>query len=235
MGLVDKLAAKARQAAADQLQRSADSLLNRNHRATGDPLPPPSPPRPIIEPPPPPPNTPTSETSSPEHSPASVARQDEQPPPTVQEPEPHTGFMVKLAAGDQIRLGTNLQFATNAASLDLLGHRPKDVNDKPVRVVLFRDPSSKFKNSVRLETFEGNLIGWVLKSDSDAACRMIDAVSKQALKEWKRKLKGESVIRFDVSALVSGVVERQKGNLHGTIEMMEIRVKDPVKGEIKRH
>ena len=141
--------------------------------------------------------------------------------------------VVTLAAGNQIELETNLKYVSSEAEKELLGNRENDEIEKSVKVLMHRDTQSQFKNSVRLVTQKGHLIGWVSKSDSDLACKVIDETSKAALKEWKKELKGR-FIYFEVSARVEGYVNRDGPDVDCGLDDLVIRIKDPVSADIRQ-
>jgi len=141
--------------------------------------------------------------------------------------------VVTLAAGGQIELDTNLKYVSAEAERELLGSRENDEVDKSVRILMHRDTQSQFKNSVRLVTQKGHLIGWVQKSDSDLACNVIDQTTKAALKEWKKELKGR-FIYFEVSARVEGYVSRDGTDVDCGLDDMVIRIKDPVSADLRK-
>ena len=141
--------------------------------------------------------------------------------------------VVTLAAGGQIELDTNLKYVSAEAERELLGSRENDEVDKSVRILMHRDTQSQFKNSVRLVTQKGHLIGWVQKSDSDLACKVIDQTTKAALKEWKKELKGR-FIYFEVSARVEGYVSRDGTDVDCGLDDMVIRIKDPVSADLRK-
>jgi len=141
--------------------------------------------------------------------------------------------VVTLAAGSQIELETNLKYISSEAEKELLGNRENDEIEKSVKVLMHRDIQSQFKNSVRLVTQKGHLIGWVSKADSDLACKVIDETSKAALKEWKKELKGR-FLYFEVSARVEGYVNRDGSDVDCGLDDVVIRIKDPVSADLRR-
>jgi hypothetical protein len=56
-------------------------------------------------------------------------------------------------------LEVNKKNCTDAALAELLGSRTFD-GDVTKDLVVFRDPTSEFKDSVRVETENGHLVGW---------------------------------------------------------------------------
>ena len=122
-------------------------------------------------------------------------------------------------------LEVNKKNSTDAALAELLGSRTFD-GDVTKDLVVFRDPTSEFKDSVRVETENGHLVGWIRKSDSKQACQILDTATK-ALQKSKRRLKRSS-FAFHVTADVYGSVERESRETFRGLDAVEVLIQDPV-------
>ena len=135
------------------------------------------------------------------------------------------GLVPVRLAGGGVEFGVNLKYVTEEAAVELLGKRAFD-GEKRKTCVAFRDPTSQFRDSVRVETLRGHLVGWVLKGDSKAACQILDATTK-ALRKSKRSLRKQS-FAFHISAAVEGeVIEGE-----AFVASVELRIKNPVTAEV---
>ncbi len=141
--------------------------------------------------------------------------------------------VAKLASGSQLVFSVNKQHVTGEALKYLMG-KPKEDDEvsRSVRLRMFRDDESQFANSVKLETPRGDLVGWILKADSDLACKLIDQLD-DALKAHDPALRGERIV-FDVSAKVSGysMMPEDEDDEPYDLEEVEIRIKDPVEMDV---
>lgn len=131
---------------------------------------------------------------------------------------------MRLARGDE-ELGVNLKHISEKAATELLGKRAFD-GERRKTCVMFRDPTSKFPDSVRVETSGGHLVGWVLKNQSKAACQLLDATTK-ALRKSKRTLRKQS-FAFHVTAIVDGEVYEGEASVFE----VDLLIKYPVKAEL---
>ena len=107
----------------------------------------------------------------------------------------------KKGAKGRVEFGVNTKNATDAAHNELLGKR-SSAEGKRKTVVLFRDPTSRYRDSIRVETPNGELVGWIYKNDSKQAGKMLDTLAK-GIRKSKRSLRKQS-FAFHLTALVEG-------------------------------
>jgi hypothetical protein len=144
--------------------------------------------------------------------------------------------VVKLAAGQQIIFGVNKQHVSESALVYLMG-KPKEDDEvaRSVRARIMRDTESEYPNGVIIETPKGDLIGWILKSDSELACKILDQLTVGA-KTYDPNLQNET-FAFDVSIRVTGYVtpldEVEDPEDMYDLDDLEIRIKDPVEMEVE--
>ena len=131
---------------------------------------------------------------------------------------------MRLAGGSE-EFGVNLKYVSEAAAIELLGKRAFD-GEKRKTCVMFRDPTSNFPDSVRVETLGGHLVGWVLKNHSKTACQILDATTK-ALRKSKRSLRKQS-FAFHVTSTVEGEVHEGAASVFS----VEVLINLPVKAEL---
>lgn len=131
---------------------------------------------------------------------------------------------MRLAGGGEA-FGVNLKYVSEAAATELLGKRAFD-GEKRKTCVMFRDPTSNFPDSVRVETLGGHLVGWVLKNHAKAACQVLDATTK-ALRKSKRARRKQS-FAFHVTSTVEGEVYEGAAS----VSSVELLISLPVKAEL---
>jgi hypothetical protein len=101
------------------------------------------------------------------------------PAPAVSGPQ-----VWELAHGDEdetstIVLEVNREHLSTVVANDLVGTGPTtDAFSELVEVLMFRDETSEFEDSVRVELPDGRLVGWITKADSKTACELIEFIAQ---------------------------------------------------------
>lgn len=147
---------------------------------------------------------------------------DTQAEPPAPQPVDH----YKLKGGSGIELGVNLGHLTEATEAKLLGRKRDEYVERTVKVVMYREAGSPYRDSVRVELPSGEFVGWVLKDDSDLACHLIDKLSKAR----KRRVRGRPIV-LHVSMRVEGETSTDGGEVVRDVDVATIRVADPVTAE----
>lgn len=143
--------------------------------------------------------------------------------------------IVKVQTGSSIELGVNEQSDTSEVVKYLLGKPEayKDVENRSVRLRIFRDLESEYPDSVKIETTKGDFVGWVLKSDSAVACKVIDSLTQQ-VRHVAPEL--ESLV-FDVGAKVDGTFDEDEDDDGKTTLIPDfdvvLKIKDPAELDIQ--
>jgi hypothetical protein len=111
-----------------------------------------------------------------------------------------------LTHGTDIEIGVNKQHASMVALQYLIG-APDEAGDisRQVPVWMWRDDTSQYPDSVRVETPTGELVGWVLKDDSTLACQIVDQIGEVVPRSEPRAV-GRRII-FEVIAEVEAYWE----------------------------
>lgn len=134
-----------------------------------------------------------------------------------------------VGQGSEIELGVNKQHATAAAVKYLLG-RPDEDGDisREVPLWMWRDLTSQFDDSVRVETPTGELVGWVLKADSPLACDVVDQIS-DAVPKSEPRASGRRLI-LEVTAEVEGYWEFED---EPELLSVMLQIKEPAEVELR--
>jgi hypothetical protein len=143
--------------------------------------------------------------------------------------------IVKVQTGSPIELGVNEQSDSPEIVKYMLGkpEADKEVENRSVRLRIFRDSGSEFPDSVKVETTKGEFVGWVLKNDSALACKLIDSLTQQ-VKQVAPEL--DSLV-FDVGAKVDGTFDEDEDE-DGKVTLIPdfdvvIKIKDPADVDIQ--
>lgn len=108
---------------------------------------------------------------------------------------------------------------------------------KSIRARVRPDKKSEYSNSFIVETTAGNLIGWILKSDSEEAASVfgqLDSAVRRSAPEL-----GDKELTFEVSLRIEGYWNEEDYEDEGGLvwepdfELMEIRIKVPVEVEVE--
>jgi hypothetical protein len=143
--------------------------------------------------------------------------------------------IVKVQTGSSISLGVNEQSETPEVVKYLLGkpEADKEIENRSVRLRIFRDLESEYPDSVKIETTKGDFIGWVLKNDSAIACKVIDSLTQQ-VRQVAPEL--DSLV-FDVGAKVDGAFDEDEDEEGKTILVpnfdVVLKIKDPAEIDIQ--
>jgi len=153
------------------------------------------------------------------------------PPPPLAEPL----VAIRLKSGRGITLEVNTQHIADEVVRELLGRPREDEIERSVRGWMMRDTTSQYPDSVRIETSERNLIGWVIKAQSYYACELIHQVS-QAMGQADKSVKGRGAA-CEVSLWVEGSWDKDEeidpdtGKPYGwtgDVHTVEVRIAAPV-------
>ena len=152
------------------------------------------------------------------------------PPPTLPPPVPQSAaaFVAKLKGGKQLTLGVNVKHVTPEATRELLGRPREDGIERTARVRMSRDTQSQYADSVKVTTESGALVGWVLKDQSQLACRIIDQVTYALRTSTEVSVGASQAVVFDVSAAIEGEWERDGSDWSGEVFDVQLRIADPV-------
>jgi hypothetical protein len=139
-------------------------------------------------------------------------------------------FVVKVKAGSQIVLGVNRQHISEEAVKQVAGrYSGEDQVDKKIQVFMFRDTGSQFPDSVQVTTSKGNLIGWILKSDSELACKVVDSITTGAYANFENSRGRPIHLKVSASVELDWDENDEDGETkpEAEIVLIEIGIKDP--------
>ena len=113
---------------------------------------------------------------------AKVILQGGNPPTTTPGPQ-----VWRLGHGDEITLEVNRKNLSTEVANDLMGTGPTtSYAESVVDIPIFRDETSEYQDSVRLELPDGRLIGWITKADSETACQLIEHIAQARDRKERR-------------------------------------------------
>lgn len=145
--------------------------------------------------------------------------------------DPEGRVIVKLKGGKP-----GLSYRVDLSRLDgeigdKLSGKPKEDEDfeKSIRVRLKPDSSSEHKNSILVETTDGEFVGWILKDFSKKASLVINEISSGLRKRSPELVSAQ--FTFEVLAHIKGWwYDWDDGDVGGRsaeIETMEVQIKTP--------
>lgn len=141
-------------------------------------------------------------------------------------------------ASNGLAFGVNKMHLDPKLAAKLAGRVNEDEEfAKSIKARVRPDRKSQYANSLIIETLDGQLIGWILKTDSAEAASVfgqLDAAVRQSAPELVDK-----ELTFEVSVRLEGYWNEEDYEDEGglvwepDIELMEVRIRVPVEVEIE--
>jgi len=149
---------------------------------------------------------------------------------------PGTPEVYRIGHEEDIVLDVNRKYLSTEVANVLMGEGlSEDSVDGDREVMMFRDETSQYEDSVRVELPDGRLVGWVTKADSETACLVIDSVSKARSRSSQRH-----PVRLLVTLYIDGFWPNYESgddpndpDVRGVdFDVFEIQIQDPIQAEL---
>jgi len=142
----------------------------------------------------------------------------------------------RLGHGDEIALEVNRKYLSTEVANDLMGAGPMtDYAESVVDILMFRDETSEYEDSVRLELPDGRLIGWISKADSETACQLIEHIA-QARDRRERRLPIRLMVSLACEAFWPNYEDGDDPTnpaVRGVdFDLFEVQIQNPIQAEM---